>query len=77
MIRFMDCFSDFIIKWIYNPTMFFGILWFILDRSVCQYDYWIHPILFLAGVLTVSHMQEFLPKRHPDLEYLEDESDEK
>lgn len=74
MVKFMDRFSDFFIKWYVNPSMVFGVLRFILDTSLCQSDRWLHLIIFIAGIEFYWSMQ-FLPKKHPDLEHLEDESD--
>lgn len=76
MIQFMDRFSEFFIKWLVNPLLFLGALWFVLDVTLCQSYRWIHLSIFLAGFDFYWCMQ-FLPKKRPDLEHLEDESDEK
>lgn len=75
MVKFMDRFSDFFLKWIYIPTYILAVLWFVFDSSVCQENSSIHLVLYLSGMTIVWFMQELFPKRFPDLEYLEDETD--
>lgn len=76
MVKFMDRFSLFYLKWVFNPLWAFSVLMFIIALS-CVYDSVDPFLLFGSGFVLCSELRDHCHRMWPDLEYLEDESDGK